>query len=238
MALGSQGFKKSFAAVASMFILAACSTAPEKQYQDPYENINRKVYGFNENVDKYLLKPVAKGYKFVTPDPIEKGVHNFFANLFYPTVFINSFLQGKADEGFQGLNRFVFNSTLGLGGLIDISKDMGLEPREEDFGQTFAKWGFGSGPFLMVPVLGAYTMRDGAGDIVALPTNPGYWVDDSDIKLGLSIGVTVDRSAELLEARELVTGDRYLFVRDAYLQRRKHLIMDGAVSEKDPFLDE
>lgn len=238
MAQCLQVSKKVFLTVASVVLLAACSTAPEKQYQDPYENVNRKIYQFNEHLDRFILKPVAQGYKFITPKPVEQGVRNFFANLFYPTVFINAFLQGKADEGFEGLNRFVFNSTFGLGGLIDISKDMGLQPREEDFGQTFAKWGFGSGPFIMTPVFGAYTMRDGIGDIVAAPTNPGYWVESGDVKLGLLIGATVDRSAMFLDARDLVTGDKYLFVRDTYLQRRKHLIADGAYTDEDPFLDE
>lgn len=218
--------------------LAACSTAPEKQYQDPLEGVNRKIYGFNETVDKYVLKPVAQGYRFVTPNGVEDRVHNFFVNLFYPTVFVNSFLQGKHDEGFQGLNRFVFNSTLGLGGVHDVASEMGLKPREEDFGQTFAKWGFGSGPYIVVPILGGYTMRDGLGDVAAIPINPGYWVKDSDIKLGLMIGVTIDRSAQLLEARDLVTGDKYLFTRDSYLQRRRHLIADGEAQEEDPFLND
>lgn len=230
--------KNTLLTVAAAVLIAGCSTAPEKQYQDPLEGFNRKVYGFNEVVDKYVLKPVAQGYKFVTPDPVEERVHNFFVNLLYPTVFINSFLQGKHDEGFQGLNRFVFNSTLGLGGIHDVASDMGLKPTEEDFGQTFAKWGFGSGPYIVVPILGGYTMRDGIGDIAALPTNPGYWVQDSDVKLGLMIGVTVDRSAQLLEARKLVNGDKYLFVRDAYLQRRRHLIADGEAPEEDPFLND
>ena len=239
MALHLNFSKKFFMTVATALIVAGCSTAPEKQYKDPFEGVNRKMHAANEVIDQFILHPAAKGYRAVTPNFVEERVHNFFMNLLYPTVFINSFLQGKTKEGFEGLNRFVFNSTLGLGGIHDVATDMGLKPTEEDFGQTFAKWGFGSGPYIVVPVLGGYTLRDGIGDVVASPTNPGYWVEDSDVKLALMIGVTLDRSAQLIAARKMISGDRYLFVRDAYLQRRRYLIADGETTEEaDPFLDE
>ncbi len=224
--------------IVPVLFLVACSTAPEKQYQDPLESANRVVYGFNQQLDNFVFKPVAQGYRFLTPRPVELGVRNFFANLFYPTVFINQFLQGKPGLGVEGMSRFVFNSTLGLGGLIDISTKMGMPAHDEDFGQTFAKWGVGSGPFLMVPVFGAYTMRDGLGDIIATRTNPMFYIENDALKYGLFGGVLIDRSAALLEARELVTGDKYLFTRDAYLQKRKFLVSDGSLDEEDPFLDD
>jgi phospholipid-binding lipoprotein MlaA len=210
----------------------------EKQYQDPYEGFNRQVYSFNEGLDKVILKPVAQGYTAVAPEPVEQGVGNFFDNLAYPTTIINQFLQGKVGDGFTGLARFGFNSTLGIAGIFDVATGMGLERQREDFGQTFAKWGFGSGPYIVVPVMGGMTLRDGIGNVAAIPTTPDYWLEDDDARLGLTVGRIIDTSASLLDERELITGDRYLFVRDTYMQRRQFQITDGAQTGDDPFLDE
>ncbi|MEL6687594.1 MAG: VacJ family lipoprotein [Pseudomonadota bacterium] len=229
---------KSVALVLMAVLSTACSTVSAKQYTDPFENTNRSVHAFNEGFDDAILTPVSKAYVAVTPDPLEKGVSNFFDNLGYPSVVINQFLQGKVGEGFEGIGRFGINSTLGLFGLFDVASDLGLEAKQEDFGQTFAAWGFGSGPYVVSPLIGGTTVRDGIGGIATIFTNPGTWIGESGAALSLFAGATIDTSAQLLDERELIPGDSYLFLRDSYMQRRQFLIADGAVVEDDPFLDD
>lgn len=231
-------YSKSTAFTVIAVLLTGCSTVSDKQYLDPFENTNRGVHAFNEGFDEVVLTPVSKAYVAVTPDPVEKGVSNFFDNLGYPSVVLNQFLQGKVGDGFEGIGRFGINSTLGLFGLFDVATEMGLEAKQEDFGQTFAAWGFGSGPYVVSPFIGGTTLRDGIGNIATIFTNPGFWINESGAPLGLFAGATIDTSAQLLEERELVPGDSYLFLRDSYLQRRQFLIADGAVVEDDPFLDD
>ena len=225
--------------IAGSFLLTACATNPSQQYQDPFEKTNRKIYGFNEGVDKVILKPAGQAYAYVTPDIVEEGVGNFFDNLSYPNVFVNQFLQGKVQQGLSGLGRFGVNSTVGIGGIFDVASGIGLQAEEEDFGQTLATWGVGTGPYLTMPILGGTTLRDGVGQIAALPLLPQNWVGNGgNLVIGLAAGSAVETSASLLDERELITGDRYLFVRDAYLQRRQFLVSDGVQEEEDPFLDD
>ena len=216
--------------------LAGCSTAPEKQYQDPLEGMNRKIFAFNEGFDKFLLMPATTGYKAITPKPVEQGLRNAFANLLYPRVFLSDFLQGDFGAGTEGMSRFVMNSTFGLGGLIDVSKGMGLEKKENDFGQVFADWGFGSGPYLVAPIIGSYTMRHGAGDVAAIPSSPAFYIDNNTATWAIRGGILLDISAQLMEEREMVRGDKYLFRRDAYLQHREFLIEGDTSNGNDPFL--
>jgi phospholipid-binding lipoprotein MlaA len=203
---------------------------------DPLEGFNRKVYTFNDGVDRVLLRPVATGYTKVTPEPVRNSVHRFFVNLGYPTVVVNQFLQGKPRLGLRDLARFVTNTTLGIGGLMDVARRFGLERHEEDFGQTLAVWGVGSGPFLVVPFWGPVTLRDGAGDIAGIFTYPTYYVKSDAARWSLYGMRVIDVRAQLLELDDLITGDRYIFTREAYLQRRQFLIEDG--EGEDPFLDD
>jgi len=227
-----------FIAIGSI-LLTGCATAPTQQFQDPFENTNRDLYKFNEGVDKVVLKPAGQAYAYVMPDILEEGVGNFFDNLSYPNTVINQFLQGKGEEGLAAIGRFGVNSTLGIGGIFDVASGIGLKADREDFGQTLSAWGVGSGPYLVVPVLGGTTLRDGVGQIAALPLLPQNWGGNGgNLVLGLAAGSAVETSASLLDARKLVTGDRYLFTRDAYTQRRQFLIADGVQEEEDPFLDD
>ena len=225
-----------------VFLLAmsvsGCSTAPEKQYQDPLEGMNRKVHAFNEGFDEFLLMPATQGYKAITPRPVELGLRNAFANLLYPRVFLSYFLQGEPGKGIEGMTRFIMNSTFGMGGLIDVSDGMGLEKQENDFGQVFADWGFGSGPYIVAPFLGSYTMRQALGDVAASPTNATFYIDDDTAKWSIRAGIMLDMSAQLMEERDMIRGDKYLFMRDAYLQNRKYLIEGVPEGGKDPFLDD
>jgi len=224
-------------ALALSLLLGLAGCAQTGEVRDPLEPVNRKVNSFNNFFDRWLFKPVAQGYVTVVPSPARSGVSNFFDNLLYPTVIINQFLQGKGKTGLQDTGRFLANSTLGIGGLFDVANKWNLEKHDEDFGQTFAVWGIPSGPYLVLPFFGPATPRSGVGDVVGIYTYPPTYLDDDTLRWSLFGARTIDTRARLLDSEEMLTGDRYLFIRDAYLQRRDFLIRDGEPRESDPFLD-
>ncbi len=221
---------------ASSRVDAATEGGYQGSSNDPWEPFNRKVYAFNEFVDKWLLKPVAEGYRKITPNFLDQGITNFFSNLSEPLTTLNSLLQFKGDKALISAGRFMFNSTLGLGGFIDVATDFDFVAQKEDFGQTLGYWGVGSGPYLVLPLLGPSDVRDAFGKAADLSSpTPWYFVhapDDYYLR-GLDV---VDKRADLIPAEGLVSGDRYSFLRNAYLQRRNYLIHDGQVS--DPFTSE
>jgi len=198
--------------------------------------MNRKVQAFNDTADRWVVKPVARSYVRVVPKVVRRGVSNFFENLTYPIVIVNQFLQGKVVQGFSDLGRFAINSTLGVGGLLDPASDAHLALHNEDFGQTFGKWGVTAGPYLVLPILGPSTFRDGAGSLCSAPLIPWRYSEDEFIRYGATALYGLDTRAGLLNAEQLISGDRYTFLRDAYLQRRQYLIKDGQV--EDEFMDE
>lgn len=219
-------------------LVALTGCAQTGEVKDPLEPINRKIYSFNNFFDRWLLKPVAEGYVLVVPTPARSGVSNFFDNLLYPTVIINQFLQGKGKAGSRDMARFLTNTTLGVGGLFDVASRWGLDKHDEDFGQTFAVWGMPSGPYLVLPFLGPSTPQGALGDLAGIYTYPATYLDDDTLRWSFFGLRTVDFRARLLKSEEMLTGDRYLFIRDAYLQRRQFLIRDGEPQETDPFLDD
>jgi phospholipid-binding lipoprotein MlaA len=231
-----------FIVFASAFLfLSGCASQPEGKGQDqyahavdPYEGFNRTMFGFNNGVDTYFLKPVAQGYQFVMPDVAETGVSNFFSNLLEIRNIINSLLQGKGEKAANSTGRFLFNSTIGLAGLFDVAGGIGLEKQDgEDFGQTLGAWGVESGSYLVLPLLGPATVRDGVGIPVDMYLDPVNYHDQSSVRDKLTVLKVIDIRAGLLEAEKLITGDKYVFMRDAYLQRREYLVKDGEV--KDTF---
>jgi phospholipid-binding lipoprotein MlaA len=198
---------------------------------DPWESFNRQVFQFNEGVDKAVLKPVAQAYQTVTPNVVRTGVSNVFGNLRDIWSTVNLFLQFKPKAGFQMGARVLLNSTLGLYGLLDLATPAGLERQSEDFGQTLGHWGMGSGPYLMLPLLGPSTLRDGTsfvlvdrqGDVLSELTP----VTDRNVAVVVRV---VDQRAKLLpveKTMDAIALDRYSFIRDAYLQRRRFDIFDG-----------
>ncbi len=225
----------------SLFLLLPLSFAQgqvllEEKNVDPLESINRPLFALNNGLDRFLVKPVAQVYHAVMPDVGERGVGNFFANLYDFNTTINALLQWRLEGAMQSGSRFLVNSTAGFLGFIDVATPMGIRPFRTDFGQTLATWGVGSGPYIMVPLFGPRTMRSGAGTVVDLYLAPQvYFVDDTRIRNSLFALEIVDLRARLLKAEELISGDRYIFVRDAYLQQRKVLLNDGVV--EDSFLD-
>ncbi len=219
-----------FAAV--IFSSLASAAPDEAANPDPWEPLNRKIYVFNDYADRYALKPLAKGYQAVTPQFVEDGIHNVYANLGEVSTFLNSLLQAKFKNSAETGGRFLVNTTVGLVGFFDVASKMGLEQHNEDFGQTLGYWGVHAGPYLMVPLLGPRTLRDGFGSVADSYSDPlPYAVDHVPTRNQLLAVRVIDTRAQLLRAEELISGDRYIFLRDAYLQRRQFLINDGAVSD-------
>lgn len=220
--------------LASLFV-SGCATQSNK---DPLEGMNRGIYKFNDMADKAVIKPVAKAYKTVTPSPVRKGVNNFFSNLGMLTTIVNDLLQLKFSHAFTDTGRFVINSTFGVLGVFDLASMDGIEHRREDFGQTLGHWGLGTGPYLVLPFLGASNVRDFAGLVVDTATTDPitYTHNIGEIRLHNQIRTAqfINLRTELLVAGDLVNEaslDPYAFVRDAYLQRRASLVQDGIVPD-------
>ncbi|NND68342.1 MAG: VacJ family lipoprotein [Halioglobus sp.] len=205
--------------------------AAQEENKDPFEAVNRKIFAFNEALDGYFLRPVAKGYRFVTPDPMERGVSNFVFNILEFNTVINSALQGRAQDTVHSTGRLLINSTLGLGGLFDVATRIGLEPRTADFGQTLYTWGLGEGPFLMVPVLGPRTMRSGVGTVFDTYTSLPFLSGEGELSFGFTGVETIDIRAQLLKADELLSGDRYIFLRESYRQSREYFVTGGEIDD-------
>ncbi len=209
--------------------VCGCATGPDPR--DPLEPFNRKVYGFNESVDKAVLKPVAKGYVAVVPQLVRRGVSNVFNNLGMVITTLNDALQLKGTKVPVDIARFTTNIVFGLGGLIDVATELKIENRNEDFGQTMGYWGVGSGPYLMLPFFGPSDTRDAPGLVVDFVASPFfYWNPDPQIRWGTFVLDVVDTRANLLQAEKIfdtAAMDRYSFLRDSYLQRREYLIYDG-----------
>ena len=203
---------------------------------DPWEKMNRGVFGFNDWADRSLLRPVAKGYVRITPSFVQQGVSNFFDNVGTPAVALNQLLQRKPRLALSDLGRFVVNTTVGIGGLFDVGSRVGLLEHDEDFGQTFAVWGVREGNYLVLPLLGSSSIRNATGRVFDWAVNPMRFLSDPEVYYAMALS-TVDLRAELLSVDQLVTGDEYLFLRDTYQQRRQFLINDGVI-EDDPFADD
>jgi phospholipid-binding lipoprotein MlaA len=231
-----------FAATLSLvLLLGGCAHRPPDEPLDPLEPVNRGIFKFNRVADRYVLRPVAKGYRNYTPNEFRVGVNNFLDNLFYPTVIVNDLLQGKFVQGGKDTARFVINTTVGIVGLMDVATPLGLPRNDEDLGQTFGKWGAGEGIYLMLPLLGPSNARDlvgGIGDSFTGPTPiadlaDAYTVTDYEVSDAADYGLTalgvLDLRARLLDADRMLDEqlDPYLFVRTAYLQRRQSLVFDG-----------
>jgi phospholipid-binding lipoprotein MlaA len=226
-----------------VFVVAGCATPGEGDPRDPLEPLNRQVYRFNDAVDEAVAKPVATAYRDYVHEEIRNRVRNFFSNLGDLWIGANDFAQGKFFDGFEDWARFAFNSTIGIFGLHDVASDMGIEKRNEDFGQTLGRWGLGPGPYLVLPILGSSSVRDGAGTAVDIYADP--LGDFRPIRLRNSAVALrlVQTRADLLDASRILEQaalDRYIFQRDAYLQRRRSLVYDGSPprEKREPSEDE
>ncbi len=211
---------------AIVFSLVSAGCATSNTPGDPLEGFNRAVFSFNDAVDNALLKPIATGYRNVTPEPARECVGNVFSNINDVFVAVNSLLQGKVGDAVSDACRVLINSTVGVLGCFDVASKMGLEKHNRDFGQTFGKWGIATGPYLVLPFLGPSNFRDGVGTIIYSNLDP-VWANHIPTRNVAFSLRTVNRRAELLNASSAVEDaalDKYAFVRDAYVQRRQSLV--------------
>ncbi len=227
------------AGLTALALLAGCATAPTGKPEaaatapsiDPWENWNRKVFAFNETLDVNVLKPVAETYRKVVPSLVRTGINNVLGNLRDVWSTANQFMQGKVQLGMEMGMRVLTNSFFGLGGLLDPASEMGLTKRSEDFGQTLGRWGLGSGPFVVLPLFGPSTLRDTAGLVVDLQVSPSRLPETANGRYGVTAIDLVNTRTNLLATGSLIDQvalDKYSFIRDAYLARRRDELYDGA----------
>ena len=214
--------------------LGACATSAAKndiaKPEDPWEHWNRGVQNFNDKLDKYAFQPVARGYRWITPSWVDMGVTNFFSNLDDIGVFVNDFLQFKFAQGGQDMGRFMINTVAGVGGFVDVAKEVDLTKHKEDFDQTLAVWGVPSGPYLVLPFFGSSSPRHVFGLIGDSATNPVNFVAPMAVPLGSSVLRAVDMRGDFLsvgKVAEEAATDRYEFLRNAYFQERNYQVYDG-----------
>lgn len=228
-------------AALAVALLSGCATTSGNP-KDPWEGYNRAMYGFNDAVDRAVLKPVARGYDAAAPLPVRVGVGNFFGNLGDAWTGVNNLLQGKVGDGVSDFGRVLVNSTAGILGFFDVATPIGLERHDEDFGQTLGKWGVGDGPYFVLPLFGPRTLRDAAGFGIDTLVDPVGHRDEQVALRNSLMGLRlVHLRAELLPAEQVIdqaATDRYAYLRDAYLQRRLSLIHDGNPPREHFFEDE
>lgn len=209
--------------------LSGCASTASNP-KDPIEGFNRAMFSFNDGLDKAIIKPVAQGYDYVLPQPVQTGVGNFFGNIADVFIAVNNLLQGKPADAASDAGRFLLNTTIGVLGVFDVATPAGLEKHDEDFGQTFGRWGVGEGAYVVWPFIGSRTVRDTAGYVVDVAVDPVWNVDHVPTRNSLAVLRLVDTRASLLPAEKVIDDaalDKYTYMRDAYLQRRKSLVYDG-----------
>ncbi len=221
--------RRTFVTLAMLLSLGIAPLARAQQEDDPWEGFNRHIFSFNDGVDVYVLEPVAKGWDWAAPKPVQTGFSNFFENLRFPIRFVNDILQGKVIDGAQTLARFTVNTMLGGAGFLDPASEIGLKKSNEDFGQTLGVWGVPSGPYLVLPFLGASNIRDTGGLVFDSAASITPFFIDGFITLGVRLIDVVNTRAQFLGAvaeAKAASLDYYIFVRNAYTQRREALVKD------------
>ena len=225
--------------LAFFFVFIGCAVSPDLINSiDPYEEQNRKVHEFNERIIENLIEPVTGAYVEATPPFVRERVTDFFENIDDVKSGLNNVMQENFSKALNDFGRFVFNSTFGIFGLFDVATPMGFSKNNEDFGQTLGKWGVEPGPYIVLPFLGPTTVRDGLSRGLDSVISPLAVADDHPAASGLLTGLNIlNQTTVLLELDNFVSGDKYIFFRDAYLQRRKYEISDGEINPDD-FVDE
>ncbi|UVJ42553.1 VacJ family lipoprotein [Pseudomonas sp. LS1212] len=213
---------------ASVVLVPVAAQAAE---EDPWEGVNRVIFRFNDTLDTYALKPLAQGYQFVTPQILEDGIHNMFRNVGDVGNLANNVFQLKPQAAGVDTARLIFNTTFGLFGFFDIGTRMGLQRNDEDFGQTLGYWGTSSGPYVVLPFFGPSTVRDAIAKYPDSYTKPYRYIDHEPTRYSLLAVDVIDTRASLLSAEKLIQGDKYTFIRNAYLQNREFKVKDGQVED-------
>ena len=226
--------------VSLLIVMANFTFSEEADEIDPFEGVNRVFYELNFNLlDPVIIKPIAIIYDDLTPKPIRQGFRNFFSNLDEVPSLVNNVLQGKFGQATNNAERFLMNTTLGLGGFLDIAKRAGLQSAEdEDFGQTLAVWGVPDGPYLMLPFFGPSTLRDAPSNFVDSLLDPFSYNDSLPVRVVIKGIDLIALRADLLGIDDVISGDEYLFIRDVYLQNREYVISDGAIDDDFDDLDD
>lgn len=228
---GLTGLRGAGLVVLLLLALSGCASIQRAEgTRDPVEPVNRAVYKFNDVLDRAILKPASEAYSKVTPDPVERGISRFFGNLGTPYVMANQLLQGKPTEALMDLWRFLLNSTVGFAGFLDVATPQGLVQHDEDLGQTLGVWGSGEGMYLVLPLFGPSTLRDVPDIPASSLASPFSYVDDLAVTLSArGVNLLSDRARlkGVIRVRDEAAVDPYIFVREAYLQRRIFLIHDG-----------
>jgi len=223
----ASGKNAGFLLILLLFVSLLSGCAATGKVNDPFEPVNRHIYSFNKTADTYIVKPIAKGYDAVLPGPVKTGVTNFFNNLDDLPIAANGLLQGRPQDTASDLARVVLNTTMGVFGLFDVASRLGVVKHEADFGQTLGKWGVKSSPYLIIPILGASTIRDGIGRSVDWYLSPWPWINPEALRYGLYAFDGISIRSEYLQHEDLfdvAAFDEYIAVRNAYLQRRDALI--------------
>lgn len=217
--------------VALVLVVSGCASTPKGENNgDPFEGVNRRIFTFNDTLDRAVIKPVAARYVKVTPEPLRNSVSSFFDNLGYLDTILNDFFQGKVTQGTADLGRFLLNSTVGALGLVDVASKVGLPPHEKDLGQTLGFYGTPEGPYLVIPLLGPNTGRDSPGLVMSTVTNGLFYVSNLAVTFPLGVLGAIDKRARAASSLQIVDEaalDRYVFIRDAYRQHRLFLIYEG-----------
>lgn len=229
-------YARFYCACAFFVLISGCATGPNANPNDPFEPYNRRMSTFNEAVDEALLKPVATGYRFIVPSPVRTGVTNFYNNLQDGWTFVNSVLQLRPQKAVDSLMRFAVNTGLGLGGLLDIATEVGIERHNEDLGKTLGRWGVPSGPYLVFPLLGPSTVRDAFTLTTELKYDPIGQISDPGVRNPLNILRLVNTRANLLRFGNVLDEaalDKYTFTRDAFMARRRAAVARSAGNGKD-----
>ncbi len=217
-------------------LMTGCATGPNANPRDPLEPFNRAMFSVNETLDKAIVKPVAQGYQAVTPSLVRAGVGNFFSNLGDVWTTVNAVLQLRGQKAVESVMRLSVNTVFGLGGIFDVATEAGMPKHREDFGQTLGRWGMPSGPYVVLPFFGPSTVRDTAALPVDSQGNPISYVTPAKDSLALTALSTVNFRASLFKQEELfnqVAIDRYVFIRDAFMQKRRNDVFDGEVPDDD-----
>ncbi|MBU15691.1 MAG: hypothetical protein CMQ14_11515 [Gammaproteobacteria bacterium] len=217
--------------VFTLLVLLGSASASAQAY-DPWIDANQGIYAFNDYFDRLLVRPIAATYTTFSPRFAQQGIGNFFSNIDDINVFVNDLLQLKMDDALSDSSRFLVNTTIGVGGFLDVASDLGFTKNEEDFGQTLGAWGIGTGPYVMLPVFGASNVRDFFGLLLDTLFNPIQYYYESAVRYPLLFLEELDQRASYLALDDLVSGDPYLFIREAYVQRRNYLVHDGQLEDE------
>jgi len=222
----------------SCLTLLGCASQStlKRDPRDPLERVNRATYAFNDTLDRAITKPIARTYRKVTPHFVQTGVSNFMDNFHYPIVIVNDLLQAKFKPALSDTGRFLLNITAGVGGLFDPASAAGLDKNDEDFGLTLGRWGVHAGPYLVLPILGPSTFRDGFGKLADAFADPTNYISNTLLRYSLDGVYLLDKRARLLDVEGALDNayDRYAVLRSVYLQHRQYRITGGADTEDVP----